>query len=98
MARSNSRRMHTLRAEFTAECKADDLPCWICTLGIDYEAPFDDYKNDERFQLDHYLSVSTHPELQEEWSNFRPSHAGCNRDRGNGAPKVDLGVLSREWV
>lgn len=98
MARTNTRRMHKLRDEYKPECAAEDLPCWLCGLPIDYEAPFDDYANDDRFQLDHFYPVSTHPELQEDPTNFRPSHAGCNRDRGNGAPTLGLGILSQQFA
>lgn len=54
--------------------------------------------NDGRFQEDHFWPVSTHPHLQEDPENKRRSHAGGNRGRGNGAPIVDLGIPSREWV
>lgn len=90
--------MHTLRDEFRDECRKAGAPCWVCAGEIDYAAPHNDWKNDNRFQLDHYWPVSTHPQLQEDKSNFRASHAGCNRDRGNEAPEGDLGLLSREWV
>lgn len=98
MARTNTRRMHKLRDEFKAQCEDADEECWICNLEIDYAAPADDYENDERFQLDHYFPVSTHPELQEDPSNFRASHAGCNRDRGNGVATPGLGIPSRQWT
>lgn len=96
--RTNTRRQHTQRIQFRAECEEHDRRCWICLIPIDYAAPFDDYTNDDRFQEDHFYPVSTHPELQDDPENKRPSHAGCNRERGNGAPNVGLGTLSREWV
>jgi hypothetical protein len=40
---------------------------------------------------------ATLPELQDDPDNKRPSHAGSNRERGNGAPVVDLGIPSRQW-
>lgn len=99
MARNNTRRMHTLRTEFRAASEAKNAPCWVCdALPIDYAAKHNDWKNDSRFQLDHYWSVSTHPHLQEDPNNFRASHAGCNRDRGNQAPDGDLGIPSRVWT
>jgi hypothetical protein len=99
MARVNSRRMFHLRADFRAESKQANAPCWICQQRtIDYDAPFDDWGNEDRFELDHFFPVSTHPHLQEDPTNFRASHAGCNRDRGNNAPDVDLGTLSRVWA
>ena len=92
--------MHTLRTEFRTECEKADAPCWVCegAKPIDYKAKHNDYANDLRFQLDHYFPVSTHPHLQEDRSNFRASHAGCNRDRGNQAPDGDLGIPSRIWA
>lgn len=95
--RSKSRRYIKVSGEFRARCEADRLPCWLCGMGIDYAAPHDDYKNDERFQLDHFHPWSTHPELREDPSNFRPSHAGCNRERSNGSPRPPLGIPSRQW-
>lgn len=86
------------RDKFKATCKAEGAACWLCGQNhIDYEAPHDDYKNDDRFQLDHFYPVSTHPELQHDPDNFRPSAAGCNRERSNGTPRPSLGILSRRW-
>lgn len=84
--------------QFRAECADQDLPCWICTGLIDYDAPHDDYQNDARFQRDHFWPASTHPELYYEPTNWRPAHAGCNRDRGNEDVTGGLGILSRQWV
>lgn len=98
MARKETRNMGKLRKEFRATCTQDNLPCWLCGMSIDYEAPFNDYSNNDRFELDHLYPVSTHPELQEDPAGFRPSHAGCNRERGNGDPTPELGILSRAWV
>lgn len=103
--RTNTRRQHKQRIEFRAECENEiqpdgskGRPCWICDLPIDYEAASDDYGNDDRFQEDHFWPVSTHPHLQDDPDNKRASHAGCNRERGNGAPVVDLGIPSRQWA
>ena len=87
MARKITRQFIKDRAEYRAQCAEENLPCWICGMGhIDYEAPFDDYANDDRFELQH------------DPSNFRPSAAGCNRTRGNGPPRPGLGILSRAWT
>lgn len=94
----STRNMRKVKAEFRAECKAANRPCWLCGLDIDYEAPHDDYSNDDRFELDHYYPASTHPEHYEDPANFRPSHAGCNRERSNNAPRPSLGILSRQWT
>lgn len=99
MARSSSRRFKNDRTKFRTDCELDQLSCWLCGQAIDYEAPHDDYANDDRFELDHYYPVSTHPELQEDPANFRPSHAGCNRARGNSTVTSTLaGTLSRDWT
>jgi 5-methylcytosine-specific restriction endonuclease McrA len=90
--------MRLLRRVFREECEAADMPCWMCTRVIDYDAAHDDYANESRFQLDHFFPVSTHPDWAEDPANFRASHAGCNLERGNRAPRGGLGSLSREWV
>lgn len=96
--RKTTRAFNTGRTEFKAMHAGLHSACWICGMAIDYDAPHDDYKNDDRFQLDHFYPVSTHPELQHDPSNWRPSHAGCNRERGNGSPRPPLGILSRAWT
>jgi HNH endonuclease len=85
--------MGVLRVAFRAECEAEDRPCWMCGQPIAYGIP----DQDDSFQLDHYFTVSAHPELQEDPANFRASHARCNRQRGDGAPAPTLGSLSRSW-
>lgn len=90
--------MQKVKAQFKAECAAEYLPCWICTLPIDYTAPYNDWGNDDRYELDHYYPASTHPEHFEDPANFRPSHAGCNRHRSNKAPRPPLGTPSRRWL
>ena len=97
--RKTTRQFVKDRAAFKEKCKAENAACWICGMGhIDYEAPFDDYKNDDRFELDHFYPVSTHPELQHDPGNFRPSAAGCNNERSNGPPRPPIGIPSRRWA
>jgi hypothetical protein len=99
MARVSSRAFKADRAEFRAACAEANLHCWLCSQAIDYDAAHDDYGNDDRFELDHYYPVSTHPELQADPANYRPSHAGCNRARGNDTVTSTLaGTLSRDWT
>lgn len=98
MARVQSRAFNKLRTAFREQCARDNRPCWICGQPIDYDAPFDDYANDDRFQYDHYHPTSTHPELQEDPANGRASHAGCNRERGNKPPRPGLGIPSHTWT
>lgn len=93
----STRRMNMLRDQFRADCAAADAACWLCGQEIPYDVPFDDYANDDRFQLDHFYPVSTHPELAEDRANFRASHCGCNRERSDKAPMPTLGTLSRAW-
>ena len=94
--RTNTRRERKQRAEFRTECEEGNAPCWICGLEIDYTARRDDWSNDDRFQEDRCWPLSTHAHLQYDPDNKRPSHAGRNRERGNGALIVDIGVLSRQ--
>jgi hypothetical protein len=97
--RKTTRQFVADRAEFREKCAAEDAACWLCSeRHIDYTAPHDDYANSDRFQLDHFYPVSTHPELQHDPTNFRPSAAGCNLERGNGSPRPPLGTLSRDWT
>lgn len=96
--RTNTRRQHQQRADFRALCEAMNANCWLCGQIIDYAAAHNDFTNDDRFQEDHFFPVSTHPELQEDPENKRPSHAGCNRERGNGSPPASLGIPSRDWA
>ncbi|PPF39810.1 hypothetical protein [Pseudoclavibacter sp. AY1H1] len=90
---------------FREECAAHinedgtkGAPCWIYTMAIDYDASWDDFKNDSRFQRDHFYPVSTHPHLEEDPTNWMPSHAGCNRERSNKAPRAGLAPPSRQWT
>jgi len=101
VARTNTRRQHKQRQEFRAECESTDAECWLCVGArgpIDYAAAFNDWANELRFQEDHFWPVSTHPHLQDDPDNKRPSHAICNRERGNAAPLPDLGIPSRAWT
>lgn len=92
------RRYRKLRLAFFADCRAEDSSCWICSLPIDYTAPLDDRQNRSRWQLDHYYPVADFPERAHDPDNFRASHAGCNQERGKGAPVLALGQISRDWT
>ncbi|GAA1161936.1 hypothetical protein MOX01_12850 [Microbacterium oxydans] len=97
--RKITRRFIKLRDEFREQCRAERASCWLCGQDhIDYEAPHDDYANDDRFELDHFYPVSTHEELQEDPANFRPSAHGCNNARSNGPPRPGLGIPSQAWT
>lgn len=97
-----SRRYRHLRKRFKEQCAQADAPCWLCGQPIDYTLarldPYTNTVNDDAFELDHLYPRSTHPHLAEDPANFRPSHAGCNRERGNKNPKPGLGATSRTWL
>lgn len=90
----NSALYQRMRTAFRRQCKHEDARCWLCWQPIDYALPAEDLHS---FSLDHFHPVSTHPELAEEYINFRPSHLSCNTRRGNRPPPLDLGITSREW-
>ncbi len=99
--RKNTRRMRLLRAQFFAEGVRLDAAgdpaanCWICKERIDYSA--DAGTTDDSHNLDHFKSVSEHPELQEDPTNFRHSHKSCNLRRGIRAPSPGLGQAVADW-
>lgn len=97
--RKTSRQFIKDRAAFRAKCAEENAACWICGMShIDYTAAYNDYENGDRFELDHFYPVSTHPELQHDPSNFRPSAHDCNNERSNGAPRPGLGIPSQAWT
>lgn len=107
MARTNTRRMHKLRQDFFDEGKAlaakgdPAANCWlgpVCYLGgvpIDYSVPAG--TTDESHNLDHYHTVSEHPELQEDPSNARHAHKYCNEKRRTTIPTGGLGETVPDW-
>jgi hypothetical protein len=100
-ARTNTRRMKTLRAEFFAEGKRLDAAgdpaadCWLCKQRIDYDV--DPGTTAASHNLDHYFTVVEHPELQEDPTNFRHSHKECNGERGDRSPLLGLGDAVPDW-
>lgn len=84
-----------LRAAFKEECANGHAVCHLCGQPIDYNA--DPAKSDDAFNLDHFFPVSLRPDLAEDPANFRPSHRGCNDDRGNDMVQPTLGIPSRVW-
>lgn len=95
MARQGGSAYQALRTPFRAECAATDAPCWMCGQPIAYDEP--DSTSDDSFELDHYYPVKTHPHLELDPANFRPSHMRCNRSRSAGAPTPVIDNLSRDW-
>lgn len=96
--RKTTRAFVKARDAFKTKSRETKTPCWICGLPIDYEAPSNDHHNDDRFELDHIRPVSTHPDMQHDPTNWAPSHAGCNRERGDRDPRPSLGTPSRQWT
>ena len=95
MARQGGSTYQALRSEFRLACADADSPCWICGQPIAYDEP--DGTTEDSFELDHYYPVSTHPHLELDPANFRPSNMRCNRSRGNGAPAPLIDNTSRDW-
>ena len=101
--RSTSRHMKQLTRNFFEQGKRLDADpatrvqatCWICRQRIDYDA--DPGTTEDSHELDHYYPVSTHPDLQEDPSNFRHAHRRCNGQRSNQAPKAGLGEQIPDW-
>lgn len=95
MAGKNAGRSGSNYRRLRENQKAKRLPCWICGQRINYEAR--DPNADDAFSYDHYLPLSTHPELAEEPENGRSAHQKCNKARGNRPDKPGLGRTSRAW-
>lgn len=97
-----TRRYMKLRAIFLDECKEANAPCWLCGQLIDYRIPHNDpvtgAVNREAFELDHAYPRSTHPELAEDPSNFRPSHRACNLKRSDGKGDLPMGSVSSRFL
>lgn len=69
--------------------------CWICHKRIDYSVP--PGTTDASHELDHYYPVRDYPDLQDDPAGFRHSHRKCNRERGSGQPRLDLGDVIPAW-
>lgn len=94
--RKAGRPFERARKAFLATCKAQNAPCWLCGMPIDYTVPPN--TTDDSFNLDHLYPVSKRPDLQHDPAGFRPSHAQCNNLRGNKDPAAPIGTLSRQWI
>lgn len=87
-------------AEYTEHVQAaaaagERVLCWLCNQPISFDV-LDPYA-DDRFEVDHVWPVSTHPEYADDPNNLRPSHRGCNRERGADMEAVHLGWTSIDW-
>ncbi|MGO3844445.1 HNH endonuclease [Agrococcus casei] len=83
-----------LRAELRDVWTAQQAPCWVCAQPIDYLAPAHD---PEALDVDHVKPRSTHPHLELDRNNCRPSHVRCNRSRGNRPPRPAIGTVTEQW-
>lgn len=94
-ARIHGKTYREFRAEMKATWQAINQACGICGQAtIDWDGP----KNEpDSFELDHILPVVTHPHLQLDPSNARPSHHRCNRGRGARSTRPGIGVTSEAW-
>ena len=99
---NGTRRYLKMRREFFEQCKDADAACWWCGQPIDYTIPHSDpvtgHVNPDAFELDHAYPRSTHPELAEDPSNFRPAHRSCNNKRSDGKGDLPLGTVSPRFL
>lgn len=93
----HTKRWQRVKYEAYARDRAADATCWVCGRRIDYRLAGGPWA----YEPDHYYAVKDHPELAFDLANLRPSHAHCNRARGDGSrPRRQpggLGKPSREW-
>ena len=72
--------------------QAEDLPCCICQLPIDYTLR---HPHRQACTVQHIKPRSTHPHLTWTPSNWAPAHADCNSSQGK---QVAAGVgLVSPW-
>ncbi|AXQ51900.1 HNH endonuclease [Gordonia phage Catfish] len=90
----STRAWRRLKAAFRRKCADARAVCWLCGQPIDYAL---EHPHPYAFEPDHYHPVATHPHLAEDPANLRPSHADCNKRRGDRAPTFGLGRQSRKW-
>lgn len=75
-----------------------NAPCWLCGGPIDYSlGPYAPGKSTECWEPDHRRPRDRYPELTLEPSNIMPSHAHCNRSRGDKAGLSNIGKTTRSW-
>lgn len=94
MTKWSDRAAQKARRDYKTQCQETDALCWLCGQPINYHAPA--YHPDS-FELDHFYPRASHPDLALDESNFRPSHASCNRARGKKDPPLPLGKHSATW-
>ena len=101
MTNKRDSRYRAAQQKFKARAAAANLPCNICGHPIDYSLPHNDEwgsVNMGAFELDHLYAVATHKELELDPANFRATHAGCNRAKGNNRQAAKTNPTTRQWV
>lgn len=90
----DTRAYKNLRQELKHAWQAQSAPCWICSQAINYHGiPGEP----DSFDLDHVKPRKTHPHLNLDRNNCRPSHARCNRSRGAGRDLPQTGTTTEDW-
>lgn len=59
--------------------QAEDIPCVICNLPIDYTLR---HPNKQACTVQHLKPRATHPHLTWDPGNWAPAHADCNSSQG----------------
>lgn len=101
MTNKRDSRYRAAQQKFKRYAATANLPCNICGHPIDYAIPHNDEYgsvNNEAFELDHLYPVATHKELELDPANFRATHAGCNRAKGNNRQTPKTNPNTRAWV
>lgn len=83
-----------LRQQLRQQHAENNTPCYLCGQPIDYTAP---PHTPNACDLDHIHPTSTHPHLENDPNNIKPTHTNCNRARHNQPPRPTLGQPSQTW-
>ena len=93
--RQHGQKAHEFRRGMRKLWEAVNAPCAICgQQTIDYLA---EAHLPDALELDHIYPVATHPHLEFDPGNVRPTHSRCNRHRGMGRDVAPVGVTSERW-
>lgn len=101
MTNKRDSRYRAAQQRFKRYAASHNLPCNECGHPINYTIPHNDEwgtVNIESFELDHLYSFAEHPELELDPANFRATHAGCNRAKGNNRKTPKNNPNTRAWV
>lgn len=93
--RNRGREARQFRAEMKAIWQAINQACAECGQAtIDWDGPAN---APDSFELDHRHPIATHPELEFDPTNVRPTHSRCNRSKGAGKMHAGIGTTSEAW-